>query len=85
MAMTRVTAIAFCLLEIAFVTTAFAEPHRKVAPVYDVRGIPPPPVDGGRVGFALRQDLFDRNNPNNLRSDWPGPPAQLVDARSAFI
>jgi len=28
-------------------------------------------------GFIiLRQDLFDRNNPNNLRSDWPGPPAQ---------
>jgi hypothetical protein len=24
----------------------------------------------------LRQDLFDRNNPNNLRSDWPSPPAQ---------
>ncbi|MEK9281779.1 MULTISPECIES: hypothetical protein [unclassified Bradyrhizobium] len=27
-------------------------------------------------GFALRQDLFDRNNPTNIRSDWPGPPAQ---------
>lgn len=27
-------------------------------------------------GFALRQDLFDRGDPNNLRSDWPGPPAQ---------
>lgn len=27
-------------------------------------------------GFALRQDLFDRANPNNLRSSWPGPPAQ---------
>ena len=29
------------------------------------------------TGFVvLRQDLFDRNNPNNLRSDWPAPPAQ---------
>jgi hypothetical protein len=27
-------------------------------------------------GFVLRQDLFDRNNPNNLRSDWHSPPAQ---------
>ena len=25
---------------------------------------------------VLRQDLFDRNDPNNLRSDYPGPPAQ---------
>jgi hypothetical protein len=25
-------------------------------------------------GFILRQDLFARNNPNNLRSDWPSPP-----------
>jgi hypothetical protein len=23
--------------------------------------------------FILRQDLFDPNNPNNLRSDWPRP------------
>jgi len=27
-------------------------------------------------GFVLRHDLFDRNDPNNLRSDYPGPPAQ---------
>ena len=25
---------------------------------------------------VLRQDLFSRNNPNNLRSDWPAPTAQ---------
>jgi hypothetical protein len=25
---------------------------------------------------VLRQDLFDRNNPNNLRHDYPAPPAQ---------
>jgi hypothetical protein len=41
----------------------------------DVRKIPP--SMGAPVrGFILRQDLFDRNNPNNLRSDYPGPPAQ---------
>ncbi len=38
--------------------------------------IAPKCVIGRRVGFVLRQDLFDRNHPNNLRSDWPGPPAQ---------
>jgi hypothetical protein len=25
---------------------------------------------------VLRQDLFDRRNPNNLRHDYPTPPAQ---------
>jgi hypothetical protein len=25
---------------------------------------------------VLRQDLFDRNNPNNLRRDYPSAPAQ---------
>lgn len=29
-----------------------------------------------RPSGLIRQDLFDRNNPNNLRSDWPSPPAQ---------
>ena len=29
-----------------------------------------------RTNGLIRQDLFDRNNPNNLRSDWPSPPAQ---------
>ena len=24
----------------------------------------------------LRQDLFDRRNPNNLRHDYPAPPGQ---------
>lgn len=35
-----------------------------------------PSIDDTKRGFILRQDLFDRNNPNNLRSDWPGPSAQ---------
>ena len=62
---------------VAFATIAFAD-NRPVrpAPVPDMQKIPLP-VDRGRTGFVvLRQDLFDRNSPNNLRSDYPGPPAQ---------
>jgi hypothetical protein len=36
----------------------------------------PPSIDVPGRGFILRQDLFDRNNPNNLRHDWPSPPRQ---------
>jgi hypothetical protein len=36
----------------------------------------PPPVVAVRPFGVLRQDLFDRNDPNNLRSDYHGPPAQ---------
>src|SRR5882757_6727414 len=50
------------------------DPHTKVATPHDVRKIPPS-IDIPKSGFVTRQDLFDRNNPNNLRSDWPGPPA----------
>jgi hypothetical protein len=61
---------------LAFPTIAFAKTaHTKVTPTYDVRTIPPS-IDARTGGFILRQDLFDRNNPNNLRSDWPAPPAQ---------
>jgi len=62
---------------VAFATIAFADstPVRP-APVPDAQKIQPP-VDHGRAGFVvLRQDLFDRNSPNNLRSDYPAPPAQ---------
>jgi hypothetical protein len=51
-----------------------------VAPTRDVRKIPrsiDAPTSGFiPSGFILRQDLFDRNDPNNLRSDYHGPPAQ---------
>jgi hypothetical protein len=64
----------FCAL--AFPTIAFAKTaHPKGAPIHDVEKIRPS-VDTRKTGFVLRQDLFDRNNPNNLRSDWPAPPAQ---------
>lgn len=29
-----------------------------------------------KSGFILRQDLFDRLNPNNIKTDWPAPSAQ---------
>jgi len=47
----------------------------KIAMSHGARKIPPPP-DTTRPGLVLRQDLFDRNNPNNLRSDYSTPPAQ---------
>jgi hypothetical protein len=39
------------------------------------RTVSPPPADIRPSGI-VRQDLFDRNNPNNRRSDYPAPPAQ---------
>ena len=49
----------------------------KVAAPSPVREIPPPVDAVGLLPFPiLRQDLFDRNNPRNLRSDWHSPPAQ---------
>jgi hypothetical protein len=49
----------------------------KVAAPSPVREIPPPVDTVGLLPFGiLRQDLFDRNNPRNLRSDWHSPPAQ---------
>jgi hypothetical protein len=45
-----------------------------VAPSHEPRKIPPS-IDTRPSGL-IRQDLFDRSNPNNLRSDWPSPSAQ---------
>ena len=49
-------------------------PGAAVAQSREPRRIPPS-IDA-RTSGLIRQDLFDRNNPNNLRSDWPSPPAQ---------
>jgi hypothetical protein len=66
--------VIYCVL--AFPTIAFAKTApTKAAPTHDVRKIPPT-IDAPKRGFILRQDLFDRNNSNNLRSDWHAPPAQ---------
>jgi hypothetical protein len=32
-----------------------------------------PSIVSSKGEFILRQDLFDPNNPNNLRSDWARP------------
>ena len=50
-------------------------PGFVLAPTGDVRKVPPS-IDAPTRGSILRQDLFDRNNSNNLRSDWHSPPAQ---------
>jgi hypothetical protein len=47
----------------------------KPVPINDVRKRSPTIVSS-KGEFILRQDLFDPNNPNNLRSDWPRPSGQ---------
>jgi hypothetical protein len=64
-----------CSLAFPTVASAKAALTAKVTSTHDVRK-PPPSIAIPKSGLVLRQDLFDRNNPNNLRSDWPGPPAQ---------
>jgi hypothetical protein len=71
----------FCALAAAVGTAAFAKaPRTKVAAAHDVRQVTPiqltPTADSCRRCFVSWQDLFDRNDPNNLRSDYPSPPAQ---------
>lgn len=46
----------------------------KATPAQTERKMPPS-ADFRPFG-VIRQDLYDRNNPNNLRSDYPPPPAQ---------
>jgi len=60
-----------------FPTIGFAQSlQTKAEPVPTTqRVLPPPPAYVVPYG-VLRQDLFDRNNPNNLRSDYHAPPAQ---------
>jgi len=71
----RVFAIC-CALEALLTTVASAQdPHAKTVPAKDAR-LTPSPVISSKGHFIVRQDLFDRLNPNNLRSDWPTPPAQ---------
>jgi hypothetical protein len=67
----EVILIVSCAL--AFPTIAFAT--TKFSPTRDVRKIPSAIVTT-KERLCLRQDLFDRNNPNNPRSDWLAPPAQ---------
>ena len=65
---------------ILFLTCALAAPATVLAQTVETK---PAPVNNGQTRspatvsvkseFVLRQDLFDPNNPNNLRSDWPRP------------
>lgn len=65
-----------CAFEVVFATVAVAKtPRTRVVTAADVRQTAPL-VDSRKSAFVCRQDLFDRNNRNNLRSDWPSPPAQ---------
>jgi hypothetical protein len=75
--MTKIRILAiFCAFEALLTTPASAKNlHTKTVPAHDA-GRTPSPAIGSKSHFILRQDLFDRLNPHNLRSDWPGPPAQ---------
>jgi hypothetical protein len=56
-------------------TVAIAQDGRtKTEPSPAARKVPAP-GDVVAPGI-LRQDLFSRNNPNNLRHDYPSAPAQ---------
>jgi hypothetical protein len=70
----KASAVVYCQY-IEYPAGCVVRPGVVVAPTHDVRKIPPS-IDAPTSGFILRQDLFDRNNPNNLRSDWHSPPAQ---------
>jgi hypothetical protein len=50
-------------------------PRGQIGTARDAYRTPLPGVSR-KNKFILRQDLFDRQNPTNLRSDWPSPPAQ---------
>jgi hypothetical protein len=66
--MLRIFAIGMTL-GLACATAAFADgPNDKAQIRWS--------TDLTRPGLIVRQDLFDRRNPNNLRTDWPTPPSQ---------
>jgi len=50
--------------------------HTKAEHVQTERRLPPPPPADLFPFGVVRQDLYDRNNPNNRRPDYPPPPAQ---------
>jgi len=61
---------------LAWPTLAFAQTvGTKVTLPNDARKAPRA-IFSPSGGVILRQDLFDPNNPNNLRSDWPRPSRQ---------
>jgi hypothetical protein len=70
--------ILIILLAFAAMLPTFASakaPRGQIGTARDAYRTPLPGVSR-KNKFILRQDLFDRQNPTNLRSDWPSPPAQ---------
>jgi hypothetical protein len=67
--------IKLCAFAAMLPTVAAAKDLHGQVGAHDARRAPLPVVSR-KSHFILRQDLFDRQNPTNLRSDWPGPPAQ---------
>jgi hypothetical protein len=61
--------------DVGYTAGCVVRPGVVAAPTRDVRKIPPT-INAAARGSILRQDLFDRNNPQNLRLDWATPPAQ---------
>ena len=67
------SAVVYCQY-VGYPANCVVRPGVVAAPSYEPRRIPSS-IDPRPSGL-IRQDLFDRNNPNNLRSDWSSPPAQ---------
>jgi len=59
---------------VGYPANCVVRPGVIVVPPPDARRMPP--SSNAYLSGVVRQDLFDRNNRNNLRSDWPSPPAQ---------
>ena len=60
------------ILEHALPSAATAKDgHERTTTIRDARSAP-----RVRSSIVARQDMFDRRNPNNFRSNWPSPPAQ---------
>ncbi len=67
------SAVVYCQYA-GYPANCIVRPGVGVAPSHEPRRIPA--SMNARPSGLIRQDLFDRNNPNNLRSDGPTPPAQ---------
>ena len=68
-----VSAATYCQY-VGYPANCVVRPGVIVAPTRDARGLSL--STDPRASGVIWQDLFERNNPNNLRSDWPSPPAQ---------
>jgi hypothetical protein len=71
-AATVVVAIFWVIFDPGFGLAQNARPNKEPAKTAQVT----PPRAGIRPFEVVRQDLFDRRNSNNLRSDYAPPPAQ---------